>query len=133
MKSQTALVARMCRLNEWARMVHDCKNRPAGMSVDEWCELNSITRKCRSQNFEISYLLYILSRKDLGWKYENEWRYVDYSYENQKREKGIKCKLFKIKAVYLGMNCNTEKRNKILELAKNHKFDVYDMQKAAMD
>ena len=25
-------------------MVHDCKNRPAGMSVDEWCELNSITK-----------------------------------------------------------------------------------------
>lgn len=25
MKSQTALVARKCRLNEWARMVHDCK------------------------------------------------------------------------------------------------------------
>ena len=44
MKSQTALVARHCRLNEWARMVHDCKNRPAGMSVDKWCELNSITQ-----------------------------------------------------------------------------------------
>lgn len=44
MKSQTTLVARKCRLNEWARMVHDCKNRPAGMSVDEWCELNSITK-----------------------------------------------------------------------------------------
>lgn len=44
MKSQTSLVARKCRLNEWARMVHDCKNRPAGMSVDEWCELNSITK-----------------------------------------------------------------------------------------
>ena len=44
MKSQTALVARKCRLNEWARMVHDCKNRPAGMSVDKWCELNSITK-----------------------------------------------------------------------------------------
>ena len=25
-------------------MVHDCKNRPAGMSVDKWCELNSITQ-----------------------------------------------------------------------------------------
>ena len=44
MKSQTALVARNCRLNEWARMVHDCKNRSAGMSVDEWCKLNSITK-----------------------------------------------------------------------------------------
>ena len=41
MKSQTALVARSCRLNEWIQMIHDCKNRPAGMSVDEWCKLNS--------------------------------------------------------------------------------------------
>lgn len=44
MKTQTALVARNYRLNEWAKMVHDCKNRPAGMSVDEWCDLNSITK-----------------------------------------------------------------------------------------
>ena len=44
MKSQTALVARNCRLNEWTKMVHDCKNRPVGMSVDEWCKLNSITK-----------------------------------------------------------------------------------------
>ena len=36
MKSQTAVVVCNCRLDEWARMVHDCKNRPAGMSVDEW-------------------------------------------------------------------------------------------------
>lgn len=44
MKSQTALVARSCRLNEWVQMIHDCKNRPTGMSVDEWCKLNSITK-----------------------------------------------------------------------------------------
>lgn len=44
MKSQTALVARNCHLNGWAKMVHECKNRPAGMSVDKWCELNSITK-----------------------------------------------------------------------------------------
>lgn len=44
MKSQTALVARSCRLNEWVQMIHDYKNRPAGMSVDEWCKLNSITK-----------------------------------------------------------------------------------------
>lgn len=44
MKSQTALVARNCHLNEWAKMVHECKNRPAGMSVDKWCELNSTQR-----------------------------------------------------------------------------------------
>lgn len=44
MKTQTALAVRNYRLNEWVKMVHDCKNRPAGMSVDEWSDLNSITK-----------------------------------------------------------------------------------------
>lgn len=40
MKTQTSLVSRQCRLKEWAEMVHDCQNRPIGMSVGEWCEAN---------------------------------------------------------------------------------------------
>ena len=43
MKSQTSLVARSCRIQEWAAMVQECKNRPEGMSVDEWCHANNIT------------------------------------------------------------------------------------------
>lgn len=38
MKSQTSIVSRNYRLKEWAQMIRDCNNRPAGMSVDEWCE-----------------------------------------------------------------------------------------------
>lgn len=44
MKTQTSLVSRQCRLREWAEMVHDCQNRPIGMSVGEWCEAHSITK-----------------------------------------------------------------------------------------
>lgn len=44
MKSQTSLVARNCRLQEWAQMIRNCNNRPMGMSVTEWCQANSITK-----------------------------------------------------------------------------------------
>ena len=36
--------ARSCRIREWAAMVHECRNRPSGMSVDEWCQANNITK-----------------------------------------------------------------------------------------
>lgn len=44
MKSQTSQVARSCRIREWAAMVQECLNRPNGMSVDEWCRANNITK-----------------------------------------------------------------------------------------
>lgn len=44
MKSQTSQVARSCRIREWAAMVRECRNRPSGMSVDEWCQANNITK-----------------------------------------------------------------------------------------
>lgn len=43
MKTQTSIAARSCRLQEWAQMIHECTNRPIGMSVSEWCQANSIT------------------------------------------------------------------------------------------
>ena len=42
--STTSLIARQCRLREWAQMVQDCQSRPVEMSVDEWCEAHSITK-----------------------------------------------------------------------------------------
>ena len=44
MKTQTSIVARSCRLQEWAQMIQKCNNRPVGMSVSEWCQANSITK-----------------------------------------------------------------------------------------
>ena len=43
MKSQTSLIASQCRLQQWAKQIHDCQNRPADMQVSEWCEMNGIT------------------------------------------------------------------------------------------
>ncbi|MBQ8038537.1 MAG: IS66 family insertion sequence element accessory protein TnpB [Lachnospiraceae bacterium] len=44
MKSQTSLVAQQTRLNQWAEQIRECNNRPQGMTVDEWCLENGITR-----------------------------------------------------------------------------------------
>ena len=45
MKTQASIVARTCRLQEWAQMIQECNNqRPVGMSVSEWCQANSITK-----------------------------------------------------------------------------------------
>ena len=44
MKSQTSQVARSCHIREWAVMVQECRKRPSGMSVDEWCQANNITK-----------------------------------------------------------------------------------------
>ena len=43
MKSQISQVARNCRIREWASMVQECRNRPNGMSVDEWCQVSDST------------------------------------------------------------------------------------------
>ncbi len=43
MKSQTSLIASQCRLQQWAKQIQDCQNRPADMQVAEWCEMNGIT------------------------------------------------------------------------------------------
>ncbi|MDO4650666.1 MAG: IS66 family insertion sequence element accessory protein TnpB [Eubacteriales bacterium] len=44
MKSETSLVAANVRLNEWARQIQDCKNRPADMDLKTWCSFNGISK-----------------------------------------------------------------------------------------
>ena len=44
MGSQTSLVAKQCRIQSWALQIKDCQNRPADMTVDEWCLQNNITK-----------------------------------------------------------------------------------------
>lgn len=43
MKSTTSLVARQYRLQQWADQIRECHNRPAGMSIKEWCSLHELT------------------------------------------------------------------------------------------
>ncbi len=44
MSSETTMVAEQCRLQEWAAQIRDCQNRPAGMSVANWCSCHGITK-----------------------------------------------------------------------------------------
>ena len=44
MSSATTAVAVQYRLQEWAEQIRECQNRPAGMSVVDWCATHSITK-----------------------------------------------------------------------------------------
>jgi hypothetical protein len=44
MKTQTSLVAKQVRLQNWSVMINDCQSRPSDMSVDDWCRQNNITK-----------------------------------------------------------------------------------------
>ena len=48
MSSQTSLIARNVRLQEWADMIHECNNRPDDMTVTQWCSEHGIS-KCNYQ------------------------------------------------------------------------------------
>lgn len=43
MNSETSIVARQYRLQEWANLLHDCKNRPESMTIKQWCEQHGIS------------------------------------------------------------------------------------------
>ena len=44
MSSEITAVAVQYRLQEWAAQIRECQNRPAGMSVVDWCATHSITK-----------------------------------------------------------------------------------------
>lgn len=44
MSSETTMVAKQCRLQEWVAQIKDCQSRPAGMSVVSWCACHGITK-----------------------------------------------------------------------------------------
>ena len=43
MKSQTSLVARIYRLQEWATQIRACQSRNSNASVKEWCGQHDLT------------------------------------------------------------------------------------------
>lgn len=45
MQSNTSLVARQCRLQQWAEEVRSCQSRPAEMTVTDWCSQNGVKPK----------------------------------------------------------------------------------------
>lgn len=44
MDSITTMTAKQYRLREWAAQIRDCRNRPAGVSMEEWCSQQGITK-----------------------------------------------------------------------------------------
>ena len=44
MNSETTMAATRYRLKEWMEQIRDCQNRPAGMSVADWCTSHGITK-----------------------------------------------------------------------------------------
>ena len=44
MNSATTAAAVQYRLKEWAAQIRECQNRPAGMSVVDWCASHGITK-----------------------------------------------------------------------------------------
>lgn len=44
MKSKESELASQIRLKQWAEQIHDCMNRPADMTVEEWCEKHGIKK-----------------------------------------------------------------------------------------
>lgn len=44
MSSQTSLIARNVRLQEWADMIYECNNRPYDMTVTQWCSEHGISK-----------------------------------------------------------------------------------------
>ena len=44
MDSITTMTAKQYRLQQWTEQIHACRNRPSGMSVEEWCGEQGITK-----------------------------------------------------------------------------------------
>lgn len=44
MKTKARLVAESVRLKQWSQQIRDCQNRPAGLTMDDWCRQQGITK-----------------------------------------------------------------------------------------
>lgn len=44
MKTKVRLVAKSVRLKQWSQQNYECQNRPAGLTIDDWCRQQGITK-----------------------------------------------------------------------------------------
>lgn len=44
MKTKASLVAKSVRLKQWSQQICECQNRPAGLTIDDWCRRQGITK-----------------------------------------------------------------------------------------
>ena len=55
------------------------------------------------------------------WNYEKEWRIVEYTQKSFYFRKALK-------AIYVGKNCSSEKRDEVIQWAKENKKEVYNIE-----
>lgn len=44
MKTKARLAAESVRLKQWSQQIRECQNRPAGLTMDDWCRQQGITK-----------------------------------------------------------------------------------------
>lgn len=44
MKTKASLVAESVRLKQWSQQICECQNRPVGLTIDDWCRQQGITK-----------------------------------------------------------------------------------------
>lgn len=44
MKTKASLAAESVRLKQWSQQIRECQNRPAGLTMDDWCRQQGITK-----------------------------------------------------------------------------------------
>lgn len=44
MKTKARLVAKSVRLKQWSQQIRECQNRPAVLTMDDWCRRQGITK-----------------------------------------------------------------------------------------
>lgn len=44
MKTKARLVAETIRLKQWSQQICECQNRPASLTMDDWCRQQGITK-----------------------------------------------------------------------------------------
>ena len=44
MNSIESSIVKTCRHKDWADQIRECQSRPRGMTIEEWCSKNGITR-----------------------------------------------------------------------------------------
>lgn len=44
MKTKASLVAESVRLKQWSQQIRECQNSPAGLTINDWCRQQGITK-----------------------------------------------------------------------------------------
>lgn len=54
MKTKASLVAESVRLKQWSQQIRECQNRPAGLTIDDWCSSRELQKLTTIIDFVVS-------------------------------------------------------------------------------